>query len=193
VRDAALTASGLLVTVVGGPSVYPPQAESVAKESFYDKWSKSTGSDRFRRGLYTYMFRLAPFAQGVTFDAPPLSRGCTRRERSNTPLQALTLLNDPVFFEAARALAGRLMSEAPSLEGRLHHGFMLCLGRPPSPRERERLLAYIQEQRSLLAGEPTAVSRLWSQVWPGVDPTDAATLVAFSSVLLNLHEFITRD
>jgi hypothetical protein len=103
IRDAALAVSGLLNPALGGPSVYPPQPESVAKEGFENHWTASQGRNRYRRGLYTFIQRTSPFAQNVLFDAPPLSRICTRRERSDTPLQALTLLNDEVFVEAAQA------------------------------------------------------------------------------------------
>ena len=108
VRDSALAVSGLLNRTIGGPSVKPPQPESVSKEGYANSWEPSLGADRYRRGLYTFIQRTSPFAQFVTFDLPDTSRSCTHRERSNTPLQALNLLNDPNFFEAAQALALRI-------------------------------------------------------------------------------------
>ena len=95
VRDAALSAGGLLADKVGGPSVFPPQPASVTMEAFEADWKESEGEDRHRRGLYTFTRRQAPYAQNVTFDGADPSQICTRRQRSNTPLQALTLLNDP--------------------------------------------------------------------------------------------------
>ena len=103
VRDAALAVSGLLDTTVGGPGVYPPQPKEAASYGYSTPWEESPGGDRYRRGLYTWIQRTSPYAQSVTFDLPDPNQACTRRERSNTPLQALTLLNDPVFFEAAQA------------------------------------------------------------------------------------------
>ena len=113
------------------------------------------GPDRNRRGLYTFIQRTSPFAQFVTFDMPDTSRSCTRRERSNTPLQALQLLNDPVFLEAAQALASRICREAPHDDlSRLGHAFQLVLARPIRSVESKRLLAYLLLQRERLADEP---------------------------------------
>ena len=109
VRDSALRASGLLNPAVGGPSVFPPQPESVASEGFSNVWKTSEGADRYRRGLYTWLQRLSPYSHNVTFDAPPPNSVCTRRDRSNSPLQSLALLNDPVFIEAAEAMARSAM------------------------------------------------------------------------------------
>ncbi len=194
VRDVTLAVAGLLSRKVGGPSVFPPQPESVAAEGFDNKWTVSPGTDRYRRGLYTFHQRLSPFAQGVTFDAPSSTRICTRRDRSNTPLQALTLLNDPVFFEAARALARRLLREGTAdVGGRVDLLFRLGLGRPARPREKERLAAYYRQQVEILRRERTTAGILLPKPEPGVDPVEAAAWAGVSSVVLNLHEFITRD
>lgn len=190
VRDAALSASGLLGRKVGGPSVFPEQPASVAMEAFDHKWEPSKGEDRYRRGVYTFVQRLAPFAQGVTFDAPPPSRSCTRRERSNTPLQALTLLNDPAFFETAQALAARVLREAHGTAERIDHLYRLCLARSPALFERERLARYLQEQLSIVRREDTA-GKLFPQKVAGVGADEGAAWVGVCSVLLNLHEFIT--
>ena len=105
----ALAASGLLSPKVGGPSVFPPQPEGVYRFTQIDKgWKASAGEDRYRRGMYTYFWRSAPHPLLVTFDAPDAQPTCTRRNRSNTPLQALTLLNDAGFFEFAQGLAARV-------------------------------------------------------------------------------------
>ena len=190
VRDSALAVSGLLNYTVGGPSVKPPQPASVSKEGYRNLWEPSPGADRYRRGLYTFLQRTSPFAQFVTFDLPDTSRSCTRRERSNTPLQALQLLNDPVFLEAAQVLAVRLQREIRgSDEQRLAHAFALVLSRPPKPEESARLLAYLQEQRAIFAADAASAHELLPEGAPSAD----AAWVALSSVLLNLDEFINRE
>ena len=190
IRDSALTVSGLLNRTVGGPSVKPPQPTSVTKEAYANTWVPSTGGDRYRRGLYTFLQRTSPFAQFVTFDLPDISRACTRRERSNTPLQALQLLNDPMFLEAAHALAARIQREARGTDAqRLQHAFVLALARMPTPEELARLLAYLQHQRDLLAAEPESAQELLEHSPPDADPA----WVALASVLLNLDEFINRE
>src|SRR5207302_2501808 len=110
VRDVALRMGGLLSDRLGGPSVFPPQPSGVTSEGTYGplQWKVSEGEDRYRRGLYTFSKRTAPYAMFTTFDAPSGEACCPRREVSNTPLQALTLLNDAVFVEAAQAL-GRMI------------------------------------------------------------------------------------
>jgi hypothetical protein len=141
-----------------------------------------------------FIQRTSPFAQGVTFDAPVLSRSCTRRERSNTPLQALTLLNDPVFVEAAQALAERTLRERQGdVSERIEHVFRIALARPPSQQERDRLVAYFQEQISALRQEPQVATSLFATTSGGVEPAEASAWTGLCSVLLNLHEFITRD
>jgi hypothetical protein len=194
VRDAALFVSGLLSPRLGGPSVFPPQPLSVVQEGFDNKWVESTGEDRYRRGLYTFRQRLSPFAQGVTFDAPSLSRACTRRERSNTPLQALNLLNDPVFVECARAFAARILREQPE-DGmpRIDLAFRLALARSPTPAEQARLAAYLDEQRSILRDNPPPADVLAALSPAGIDPLEGAAWTGLCSVFLNLHEFITRE
>jgi hypothetical protein len=190
VRDAALAASGLLNRTVGGPSVKPPQPASVSKEGFKNLWETSPGADRYRRGLYTFIQRTSPFAQFVTFDLPDTSRSCTRRERSNTPLQALNLLNDPVFLEAAQALAVRVHREARGGdEPRLAHAFTLVLSRPPTSAESKRLLAYLQQQKSLFEKDAASTHELTGEE----GGADRAAWIALASVLLNLDETINRE
>jgi hypothetical protein len=177
VRDAALAVSGLLSKKVGGPSVYPPQHERVVMEAFgHNAWKASQGADRYRRGLYTMVLRTSPFAQAITFDAPSPQRACSRRDRSNTPLQALTLLNDAAFLEMAAALGERIVREGGSSDAdRLRYGLRLCLGRSGSDAEVRRLGEYLRFERTAAGGSD-------KNVWTSV-----------ASVLLNLHEFITRD
>ncbi len=194
VRDVSLAVSGLLNRKIGGPSVFPPQPDSVAKEGFENRWQVSAGSDRYRRGLYTFLQRLSPFAQSVTFDAPSLSRSCTRRERSNTPLQALTLLNDPVFFEAAQAFAARILREQPGdADERIDYAFELALSRPPRAGEKQRLSSYYKEQLALFSEEPSAVPLLSPPQLADGNAAEPAAWTCVCSVLLNLHEFITRE
>jgi hypothetical protein len=190
VRDSALAVSGLLNRTIGGPSVKPPQPASVSKEGYRNSWEPSAGADRYRRGLYTFLQRTSPFAQFVTFDLPDTSRSCTRRERSNTPLQALNLLNDPVFLEAAQALAARVEREVRGNdEERLAHAYQLVLSRRPTSSESKRLLKYLQQQRSILAGEPESAGELQRDSTSQIDPA----WVVLASVLLNLDEFVNRE
>jgi len=189
VRDVALAASGLLNRTIGGPSVKPPQPASVSQAGYKNDWTPATGADRHRRGLYTWLQRTSPFAQSVTFDLPDTSRTCTRRERSNTPLQALTLLNDPVFLEAAAALAARAGRECGGDDAaRLDHAFRLVLARPPGADEARLLLDSLARTRALVAADPAAAAALAADAPAGVDPA----WVVLASVLLNLDECITR-
>lgn len=194
VRDSILACSGLLNRNVGGPSVKPPQPESVTKEGFDNKWETSRGADRYRRGLYTFLQRTSPFAQFVTFDFPDTTRSCTRRERATTPLQALNLLNDPYFFEAARALARRVWNESPP-DGpqRLERAFLITLARPPRPEESERMLRFLERQKSLFHSNAEAARMLLRDVGYDGDMAEGAAWVALCSALFNLDEFITRE
>jgi hypothetical protein len=175
IRDSALSASGLLTPVVGGPSVFPPQPDGVMSlGQVRREWSASAGADRFRRGLYTYFWRATPHPALVVFDAPDATRACTRRMRSNTPLQALTLLNDQAYFELAHALADRVLREGPADdEGRIALAFRLAMARPPVDGERKRLVALLADARRS-------------------DP-DRESWTTLARVLLNLDEFITRE
>ncbi|MFN0170863.1 MAG: DUF1549 and DUF1553 domain-containing protein, partial [Bryobacteraceae bacterium] len=192
-RDCGLAVSGLLSPKIGGPSVRPPQPEAVTKEAFETPWVASAGADRYRRGLYTWIQRTAPFAQWVTFDAPDPARSCSRRERSNTPLQALTVLNDPVFVEMAQALAERILRENGSDAERIDRMFVLCLGRPARAPERDRLLAYLAGQRARFAAEKDAAGRFFGFPVEGVSPENAAAWAGAASIVLNLDEFLTRE
>jgi mono/diheme cytochrome c family protein len=174
IRDAALAASGLLTRKLGGPGVYPPQPPEIfAFTQSNHPWPESKGPDRFRRGMYTFIWRQSQHPLLTTFDAPDAQAACTRRNRSNTPLQALHLANDPTFVEIARGLATRIVKEGPPDDaGRIDLAFRLCFSRSPADLERSRLLQYLEQQRQADAG----------QAW---------TMVA--RVLLNLDEFVTRE
>ncbi len=194
VRDAALSVGGLLDPRIGGPSVFPPQPASVSKEGFSNDWPTSEGRERYRRALYTWQQRLSPFALNVTFDAPPPNSVCTRRDRSNSPLQALTLLNDPVFFEAAQALARRMLSETHATDyERLDAMIRRVLARPATDAELDSLASYLNDQRQLLWSDSSAVELLAPQAVDGLDRSEMAAWTGVCSVAMNLHEFVTRD
>jgi hypothetical protein len=143
-RDVTLAVSGLLIKKIGGPSVFPFQPEGIWDLPYNDEtWVESRGEDRYRRGIYTFARRTAPYPSMLTFDAPSREFCTVRRIRTNTPLQALTTLNDPAFFEAAKALAARILARCPpEPRSRAEHGFRLCVARKPSPGV-DRLLSWL--------------------------------------------------
>ena len=197
IRDAALAASGLLNRTIGGKSARPPLPPGVMELGFWGKgkWKESTGADRYRRGLYTMFVRTTPYPQLVNFDAPESLLSCTQRERSTTPLQALNLLNDPVFVEAAQVMAVRILrEERGSWEDRLNYAFRLSLGRDPQPQEKDRLAGYYQQQKQLLEKQTELADSLFPAIEiEGVDPLEAAAWFGVCRLLLNLDEFITRS
>lgn len=198
VRDAALAASGLLDRTIGGPSVFPPQAEGVyAFTQNSKKWVAETGTNRFRRGMYTTFFRSAPYPLFGTFDAPDFQTVCTRRGRSNTPLQALTVANDPAFFEIAQGLAARVAREvaADDLDGRIRRAFVLSLCREPSVKELGILRAFHAEQLAGLQNDEAAARALLSPALTnsGEPSAASAALVGVARAILNTDSFITRE
>jgi mono/diheme cytochrome c family protein len=196
VRDVALASSGLLSHKIGGPSVYPPQPEGVFRFTQIPRdWKVSAGPDRYRRGLYTHFWRSAPHPALTVFDAPESTTACTRRNRSNTPLQALTLLNDQAFFEFAQGLAARVLKEsAGGDEDRLRYAFRLCLARSPSAGELKRLGEFLSHQRAEFASAPEEARRLVpAEMPPQTDVPQLAAWTMVARVLLNLDEFITRE
>ena len=194
VRDACLAVSGLLVPAIGGPSVRPPLPSDIAALGYASaiQWPQSTGDDRYRRGLYIFFQRTVPFPMLMIFDAPDSNASCTRRERSNTPLQALTLLNDRVFFECAQTLGGRMHAAATDISQRLQHGFERSLGRPPASAELERLTSLYESQKQRLAAQPERAARILGTA-KATDAIDQAACVALARVILNLDEFLTRE
>ena len=201
VRDVALATSGLMVPKVGGPSVFPPQPEGVATlGQSRQSWRTSTGDDRYRRGMYTFWFRATPHPLLGSFDAPDGTSACTRRPRSNTPLQALTLLNDEAFVEFAQGLAHRMIREGPAdAAGRIDYGFALCTGRKPSSDERAVLMKVLEKQRSALSSAVKEAEALAKVKIPTVkvsgvsDAREVAAWTIVARVLLNLDETITRE
>lgn len=204
IRDLALDAAGLLSSRVGGPSVRPPQPAEYATLTYAGSanWPESKGGDRYRRGMYTFFQRTSPYPMLMTFDTPDSNECAVRRSTSNTPLQALTLWNDPVFVEAAQALGSRLVQEVPQAQDaadlarrRAEHAFTLCLARTPDSREQEALLALYQQQLALAASdEKSAQTLLGTQVPPaGVSSAELAAWIGVARAILNLDEFITRE
>lgn len=169
IRDSALAVSGLLDRSIGGPSA----------------------TEGYRRGLYMRLFRNKPHAFLANFDAPNGYAPVCRRSVSNTPLQALNLMNDPLFAEAAQALALRVMREADGFDARLRRAYLLTVGHPPSSAERADLLEYFQRQAGLLAAQPAAARKIVPEALSS-DPESAAW-TGLASVLLNTDEFITRE
>ena len=200
VRDSALVASGLFSAKVGGPSVFPPQPPGVDQFTQVKRpWVASEGPDRYRRGLYTHFWRAAPYPGLTVFDAPDAGTTCTRRNKSNTPLQALTLLNDQAFGECAHGLALRVGREgANDPAGRM---FELAMSRQPETRELDRLNRFLALEKQRLAANPKAADDLMAQggppgkelaAQPG-DAPDKAARVLLARLILNLDEFITRE
>jgi hypothetical protein len=188
-RDSALVAGGLLARTIGGPSVYPPIPEgALAVTQVNRPWPTATGPDRYRRGMYTFFYRSAPHPSLALFDAPDATSACTRRIRSNSPLQALTLLNDDAYVEFARALARRVLKESPAEDAaRLDRAVLLALGRPPKPAERGRLARFLALQRDEYRTDAAAARAL-----AGGEP-EAAAWTAVARVLFNLDDFLTRE
>jgi hypothetical protein len=196
VRDLALGASGLFNPKIGGPSVYPPQPGGVyAFTQRQAAWPTSTGPERYRRSLYTFFMRSAPYPTLTTFDAPNFNQTCTRRARSNTPLQSLTMANDQALFELAQAFGQRLLtSPAGDDLARLQRGFRLALVRSAEPPELERLAAYLARQRTAWAGSPEDAKRFSGSAFPeGTPAAEAAAWVSVARLLMNLDEFMTRE
>ncbi|MEO8130344.1 MAG: DUF1549 and DUF1553 domain-containing protein, partial [Bryobacteraceae bacterium] len=196
VRDAALSVSGLMEPSIGGPSIRPPQPAGLTNLGYgnFIKWPESTGRDRYRRGLYIFFQRTVPYPQLMMFDAPDSNVSCPKRERSTTPLQALNLLNDPVFFEAAQAMAaGLLRADFKTDAHRLDYAFRLALGRDPVPLEKDRMLSYLELQRGRLRNEPKLAASLFSGQVEGSSSADLGVWVALSRAILNLDEFLTRE
>ena len=181
IRDNALAASGLLHPAVGGKSVYPPQPSGISDLSYSRKdWDEDTGPDRYRRGLYVFLRRTSPYPMLVNFDAPDTLTSVSRRERSNTPLQALNLLNDPVFLEAAEALAFRVLRTGDrSFADRFRRLTEWCLARGPSAAETERARRYHAAQLERYAARG--------------DDAETAAWRELGRAMLSLDEFITRE
>ncbi len=198
-RDAALAVANLLQERIGGPSVFPPQPEGTWNVVYNgDRWRESAGAARHRRGIYTFQRRTAPYPTFALFDAPSRELSCPRRADSNTPLQALALLNDPVFVEAAGGLARRMLGAAGEDRARVAHGFRLCTARVPSEQETAVLLRLLDAQRARYGGDDAAARALAAVAGDGdgegggaLTAAEIAAWTVVANVLLNLDETIT--
>jgi hypothetical protein len=198
VRDQALAAAGLLVEQIGGPSVKPPQPAGLWSElTGGDDYVAGSGADHYRRSLYTYWKRTIPPPSLAVFDAATREFCTVRETRTNTPLQALTLLNDPAYVEAARVLAERVMREEGDASRRLSKTFSLILGRSPTPRELEVLAASHQRHLARFAASPEEAAKLLAVGQSPADATipagDLAALAAVCGTVLNLDEAVTKE
>ena len=196
VRDNALATSGLLSTKIGGPSVFPYQPEGVWDRPYSEeKWVLSEGEDRYRRGIYTFIRRTSPYPSLTTFDAPSREFCTVRRVRTNTPLQALTTLNDPVFFQAAQALAKRILADAgPEESARAVYGFRRCVARRPTPEELDRILVFYRAELARFQKDAKAASEVVKGYsGPSTDAPQLAAWAIVSNVLLNMDETVTKE
>jgi len=204
VRDIALAASGLLNPEMGGRSIYPPAPEFLFQPpaSYGPKvWKEENGAERYRRSLYIFKFRSVPYPMLQTFDAPNGDFSCVRRQRSNTPLQALVLLNEPEFVECAQALANKMLVEGGQTDSdRINYAFRRALSRQPTLSEREELLALLEKEKRRIAQgwvNPLELATGKNEKPPelpaGATPTQLAAYTVVSRVLLNLDETITKE
>jgi hypothetical protein len=196
VRDIALAASGLLSPKIGGPSVFPYQPSGVWDRPYSkDKWVMSEGEDRYRRGIYTFLRRTSPYPSLSIFDGPSREFCTVRRVRTNTPLQTLTTMNDPTFFEAARALAHRIVDDVgPDPAARATYGFRRALTRRPTPQELDRLLAFWRmEVDRFQRDHNSAVEVVKDDSGPSSQSSELAAWTMVANILLNLDETITKE
>jgi hypothetical protein len=198
VRDQALAVSGLLSHKMYGPPVRPARPNRGLSAAFGGglDWQTSTGEDRVRRGLYTEWRRTSPYPSMTTFDAPSRETCTLRRSQTNTPLQALVTLNDPVFVETAQALARRLTGKSAPAEEVLQNAFLLVLSRSPSDRETQRLLTLREEALAVYRQDAKKAMEMATDpigpVPPGADPAELAAWTAVANVLLNLDETLMK-
>jgi hypothetical protein len=186
VRDQALLASGLLSNKMGGPPVMPPQPEGVWNTVYNEtKWKNATGPDRYRRAIYTYIKRTSGYPSFLTFDGSDHDTSLARRIPTNTPLQALVTLNDPVYSEAAEALAQRMIAEQPSVDARIRYGARLVLSRDPSQQELAALRALFQKAATTPTLQPAAAIA-------HSNSRELTAMAAVASVLINLDASLTR-
>jgi hypothetical protein len=202
VRDIALHASGLLNAEVGGPSLYSPApAFLFVPPASYGpfNWTEVTGEDRYRRALYTFRRRSTPYPVFTNFDVPNGDAACVKRARSNTPLQALTMLNETVFVDCARALALRAIQEGGKTDAeRIAFAFRCCTSRSPTEDELVVLLKLLADQTERISQGEVSAKELATgakdgKLPPNIKPTDAAAMTIVARVLLNLDETITKE
>ena len=200
VRDQALALAGLLSRKSFGPSVYPPQPDGIWQLafSFERNWPTSEGEDRYRRGIYTFLRRSAPYPSMLTFDGTSRELCTMRRMRTNTPLQALVTLNDPVYVEAAQALARRIVRDGgESLDERTRFGLRLCLVRPPTETQVSQLVELYENSLTESARDPDAAKQLATNplgpLPDGMNIPELAAWTVVANVLLNLDGVLVRN
>jgi mono/diheme cytochrome c family protein len=196
IRDESLAAAGLLTAELGGPPVYPPQPDGVFDFTQDKKpWKTATNRERYRKAMYTHLWRSSLYPAMTVFDFPDANITCTRRVRSNTPLQSLTLANDLTFVEFAKGLASRILSESTADDSqRLTLAFELSLSRAPSSAELSRMRDYLHQQQSHFATDTNSAAEFAPQPLPASTSAPAAAAwTSVARVLMNLDEFITRE
>jgi hypothetical protein len=199
VRDVALSVSGLLVERFGGPSAKPYQPDGYLATLNFPKreYSASHGDDLYRRGVYTFWQRSFLHPSLLTFDAPTREECTITRVTSNTPLQALVLLNDPIYVEAARVFAARILEGAQKLDGRLGWAFERALDREPTRQEQQILADLYTKSLAEFQKAPEAAASLVhtgeAPVPQRLKPAEFAAMTAVARAILNLHETITRN
>jgi mono/diheme cytochrome c family protein len=193
-RDVALATSGLLSAKIGGPSVFPVQPEGIWDNPYSDEvWKTSEGEDRHRRGIYTFIRRTSPYPSFMTFDATSREFCTVRRVRTNTPLQALTGLNDEAFFEAARALALKVAAPGPaSTRRRASEAFRLVTGRHPTEQEIDAVVASYKRQLARYRVTPAEAAKVMKASAPSPQLSDQAAWTLVANALLNLDEALTK-
>jgi hypothetical protein len=200
IRDTVLAASGLLSRKIGGPSVFPPQPDGIWDIPYSsEKWTPSEAEDRYRRGLYVFIRRSATYPSFMTFDATSREHAIVRRVRTNTPLQALTTLNDEAYFEAARALAARVLRETPPSAqaadaNRAAYAFRLVATRTPAPGEVDRIVASYGRQLERFRKDPDAAARtIKGYAVADIPAAEQAAWTLVANALLNLDEALTKQ
>lgn len=203
VRDMVLSISGLIHHKLGGPSVIPPVPQNVLDYNYVypGYWKAAEGPERYRRAIYMFRKRSMPDPVLSSFDAPNGDAACARRIRSNTPLAALTGLNEPIFVEAAGGLALRVLRESPATDAeRIERAYKIATSRSPTAAEKEQLLGYLQQQRKrlsdgwlnpreILTGDPSKLKELPE----GSTPQDAAAWTLAARILLNIDETLSKQ
>lgn len=198
IRDQALALSGLLNRKLGGPSVYPVQPEGIWRAAFNGQrtWATSKDNDRFRRGLYTFWRRTVPYPSMATFDAPSREICTIRRISTNTPLQAMITMNDPVFIEIAQALGERLFLSGDAPQARIEYGLQLCLVRPPQPEQIEPLLKLYESELAFYKAHPEEAEKLLENPLKPIsaqyDKAELAAWTIIANVLLNMDGVLTK-
>ncbi len=203
VRDIALSASGLLHSKLGGPSIYPPIPETVLNDNYFipGYWKETTGEHRYRRSLYVFKKRAMPDPTLSSFDAPNADFSCVRRLRTNSPLSALTSLNEPIFVESAKALALRILREGgTSIRSRVNYGYLLATGRPAERDEIREIERLIEDQDKRLADGWLNTQLIAyidpenpPELPPGVTPRQLASWAMVARVILNLDETLSKS